>query len=71
MSEQRFWFEEVPEEQKYWSLAQRGTPPSVEDKRAAESAQTGISPQEEADLGDIEKDIRSASVSGMSEHEVR
>lgn len=38
MSERRFWFEEVPEDEQYWFLAQWDTLPSAEAAREAETA---------------------------------
>lgn len=31
MSEERYWFEDVPEDQRYWFLTQWGMPPNLED----------------------------------------
>ena len=67
----RLWFEEVPEEEQYWFLAPWGTPPSLEAKREAEREKSGLTPQDAADLRDIEHDIRHASVFGTSERKAR
>lgn len=66
MSEGRDWFEDVPENERYWFLAQWGTPWSQEAKREAELEESGLTAQDAADLQDIERDVRRASVFGVT-----
>lgn len=58
MSEHRYWFEEVPEEDRYWFLAPSGMPPRLE----AELRESGLTPQDAADLQDIERTVDCGSV---------
>jgi hypothetical protein len=69
MSEQRFWFEEVPEDQQYWFLAPFGMSPLLKAEREAKRQDSGLTEQDAAELQNIESDMRHASVFGGTEHE--
>ncbi len=71
MNEARFWFEEVPEDQKYWFLSQSGKAPSLEAKREAQLRESGLTSQDANDLQDIASDIQHASVFRSTEEEAR
>jgi hypothetical protein len=64
---QRYWFEEVPEEQRYWFLVPWG--PSL--SQEAEREDSVFSPEEQDELEEIERRINFAEVFGITEAEVR
>ena len=70
MSEQRFWFEEVPEDQQYWFLAPSGTTPRQQ-REQAELEELGLSSQDMADLRNVESDERSVFGGTEEAHERR
>jgi len=71
MSGERYWFEEVPEEERYWFLAPVGVPKSMEERREAEARAIGLNPQEAEQLRAVESDLRHARVFGKTEDKAR
>jgi len=71
MNEHRYWFEEVPEEERYWFLAPSGTLPSLRAKREAAARESGLTPQDAGELKNVESDIHHASVFRLSEEQAR
>lgn len=69
MSEKRFWFEEVPEEERYWFLAPSGTVPSLEAKREAKLEESGLTSQDADELRNIARDVHHERVFGGTEEE--
>ncbi len=67
MDSQRYWFEEVPEEQRYWFLVPWGSTPREE----AEQEDDVFSPEEQNELGDIEAEVRSEQVFGTIDPDFR
>jgi hypothetical protein len=65
VSTQRFWFEDFPEDHRYWFLAPSGTSPRLEDEREAKRRAHGLTEQDASDLENVESDIRHASVFGV------
>jgi hypothetical protein len=64
---QRYWFEEVPEEQRYWFLVPSGRTRREE----AEREDAWLSPELEASLRDIETDVRADTVFGTTGDSIR
>lgn len=71
MSEHRYWFEEIPEEERYWFLAPSGPLPSFQARRDSEAQESGLTPQDAEDLRNVESDIQHASVFHSSEEQAR
>ena len=67
MEPQRFGFEEIPEEHRYWFLVPWGTSPREE----AEREDSVFSAEEQSELEEIERIIRHAKVFGTTEAEAR
>jgi hypothetical protein len=67
MEPQRFGFEEIPEEHRYWFLAPWGPSPREE----AEREDSVFSSEEQDELEEIERSIRLAKVFGITEAEAR
>jgi hypothetical protein len=69
VSEQSYWFEEVPEEERYWFLAPWGMSPKRRGEREAQREEIGLSTEDETALRNVEVDMRLAKVFGISEQE--
>jgi hypothetical protein len=64
---QGYWFEEVPEEHRYWFLVPWGPSPHDE----AESEDTVLSPEQQTELRDMEAEVRSETIFGTTGPESR
>jgi len=71
MSEGPYWFEEVPEEERYWFLAPWGVSPVQQAEREARREELEVSREDGAELRNTESDVRLARVFGMTEDRAR
>ena len=67
MEQQRFGFEEIPEENRYWFLVPWGPSP----RKEAEREDSAFSAEEQDELEEIERSIRHAKVFGTTEAKAR
>ncbi len=67
MDSQRYWFEEVPEDRRYWFLVPWGPSPREE----AEREDSEFPPELQTELRDIEAEVRSERVFGTTGPEAR
>jgi hypothetical protein len=64
---QRYWFEEVPEEQRYWFMVPWGPSPREE----ADREDSMFSPEEGAELEELEGQLKNAKAFGITVSEAR
>ena len=65
--ENRYWFEEVPERQRYWVLVSWGMPP----KRAAAGEDLDLPNELVSEAKEIERNVRAEKVFGITPDEAR